>query len=380
MDNGAPTRNRNGPEIASVPGIAPKILLLSLTRIYGGGESYCVKLARLLLERYRLGTIVANSQLQRQLEELGIRTWSLDKVSNYNRMSRYKAVAQVFHRAIREFQPSVIHLNGQAATYCSLIPKVFGIPAVATRHTAFGTTPAYKRWLVSRSLNLASRVVCVSPAIKRELSAAVPEERLVVISNWVDQVAETFGTRESTQRQEPFRVLYVGRILRSKGCFDLIAALRRLSNVRLDVVGDGADLPRLKAESNGLPVAFHGFQSDCSLFYRQADLLVFPSHPPEGQGQVHIEAMSHGLPCLISNIEVNLDTAANGRAAELFQWGDVDDLAFRIDRLRNRPERLKELQRAGLERVASRYTQASVRTKYFDLFEEVILGRGACVE
>jgi len=377
----APASNRNGPEFGTVAGVAPKILLLSLTPIYGGGESYYAKLARLLLERYHLGAIVANSMLKRQLEELGIRTWSLDRVGNCNWMSRYKGVAQVFHRAIREFQPSVVHLNGQAETYCSLIPMAFGIPAVATRHTEFtDAIPAYKRWLVRRGLTFVSRVVCVSPVIKRELSAAVPEERLVVIPNWVDQVAETFGTRESTQRQEAFRILYVGRILRSKGCFDLIAALRRLSNIRLDVVGDGAALPRLKAESNGLAVAFHGFQCDCSPFYRQADLLVFPSHPPEGMGQVLIEAMSHGLPCLASNIEVNMETAVSGTAAELFQWGNVDDLAFHIDRLRNSPERLKELQRAGLERVASRYTQESVRSKYFDLFDEVIAERRACVE
>ena len=52
-----------------------------------------------------------------------------------------------------------------------------------------------------------------------------------------DQVAAT--------PQRPLRLLFVGRVIRSKGARDLVAAMARLSgeDVVADVVGDGFDLP-----------------------------------------------------------------------------------------------------------------------------------------
>ncbi len=100
------------------------------------------------------------------------------------------------------------------------------------------------------------------------------------------------------------RVLFVGRVVRSKGVRNAIRAFALLGDVeaRLDVIGRGADLEtcgRL-VESLGLQdrVTLHGFvaREQVEASYAAADVFLFPSYREPG-GIVVAEAMSYGLPC-----------------------------------------------------------------------------------
>jgi glycosyltransferase involved in cell wall biosynthesis len=102
------------------------------------------------------------------------------------------------------------------------------------------------------------------------------------------------------------RLLYVGRVVRTKGVRDAIRAMSRLRDlsVFLDIVGDGFD--RATCEALGVKVGvadrvhFHGWktQDDVKDFYQSADVFVFPSYREPG-GTVVFEAMSYGLPLVV---------------------------------------------------------------------------------
>jgi glycosyltransferase involved in cell wall biosynthesis len=109
---------------------------------------------------------------------------------------------------------------------------------------------------------------------------------------------------------EPLRLLFVGRIIRTKGILDGIRALALCPdtvNVRLDVVGAGDLLETCKAEVERLgitdKVAFHGRLSRDEVFehYRRSHVFLFPSFR-EPSGNVVFEAMSQGLPVITSSI------------------------------------------------------------------------------
>jgi glycosyltransferase involved in cell wall biosynthesis len=352
-------------------GVRARILLFSVTPFYGGGEAYYAKLARLLLERYELAAIVANQQLYEQFLLLNIPTQKISDVVGGGAVYRYSEAVSCLARTIRAFRPNCIHLNGQAECYLAIVPAVFGIPTVSTRHTPFDEkVAAYKRLAVAQNLRMVKMTVCVSSLLKEQLAARVDEQRLVTIPNWLDPLPKVLPLN-LPHAGETFRLLYIGRIVRDKGIFELLAAMRDGINVSLDVVGEGADLAEARTLARDLPVTFHGFQANCSPFYRCSHLLIFPSHW-EGQGFVPIEAMAHGLPCLLSNIPVNQETADRGRAAELFQWGDVDDLTGKIRALQNDPQRLSALSKYGVERVHLHYTKERALDQYFRVFNDVI--------
>jgi glycosyltransferase involved in cell wall biosynthesis len=104
------------------------------------------------------------------------------------------------------------------------------------------------------------------------------------------------------------RLLYVGRLVRTKGVRDAIRAMAHLRDlpVVFDVVGDGFDraaCQTLAAEAGVADrVLFHGWQSRDQVngFYRAADMFVFPSYREAG-GNVVFEAMGYNLPLVVSD-------------------------------------------------------------------------------
>lgn len=106
------------------------------------------------------------------------------------------------------------------------------------------------------------------------------------------------------------RLLYVGRIVRTKGLRDIIRAmgmLRDLPYVSLDVAGKGDDYMRCLQETERLNlqnnVHFHGQlnRSGVERLYGSADVFVFPSFR-EPSGNVVFEAMRHGLPVVTTDV------------------------------------------------------------------------------
>ncbi len=105
------------------------------------------------------------------------------------------------------------------------------------------------------------------------------------------------------------KLLYVGRITRSKGCRDLVRALpmirKAVPGVHLDLFGDGPDRSQCEREAEQLGITasltFHGRQPHDTVqrHYRQADLFVFPSFR-EPSGNVVFEAMQAGLPMVVA--------------------------------------------------------------------------------
>jgi glycosyltransferase involved in cell wall biosynthesis len=105
---------------------------------------------------------------------------------------------------------------------------------------------------------------------------------------------------------EPLRLLFVGRVIRTKGVRDLVAAMSHLRDVPvvLDVVGDGFDAGACRELAGSLGVTdrvrFHGWASREAVqdFYRQAHVFAFPSYREPG-GNVVFEAMGRHLPLIV---------------------------------------------------------------------------------
>jgi glycosyltransferase involved in cell wall biosynthesis len=105
------------------------------------------------------------------------------------------------------------------------------------------------------------------------------------------------------------RLLYVGRLVRTKGARDAIRAMGLLPElpVVLDIVGDGFDRGACEALVGELGlserVTFRGWlpREEISGCYRASDIFVFPSYREPG-GNVTFEAMGYGLPVIVSDI------------------------------------------------------------------------------
>jgi glycosyltransferase involved in cell wall biosynthesis len=159
----------------------------------------------------------------------------------------------------------------------------------------------------------------------------VPRESIFVAPNAVDnaffsQEASAVRSRAAEMRRQfalPERYfLYVGRLVLSKGVFDLLEAYSRLApelrtKAELLFVGDGVEQPELEARAASIhpgAVRFAGFahRERLAVYYALAEALVFPTHT-DPWGLVVNEAMACGIPIVA--------TDAAGCVADLVQDG-----------------------------------------------------------
>jgi glycosyltransferase involved in cell wall biosynthesis len=147
----------------------------------------------------------------------------------------------------------------------------------------------------------------------------VPEASIFVAPNAVDvdrfSRAAAAARVDVTVRQHlglPGRyLLFVGRLVVSKGVFDLLEAYAKLPEetrrwVGLVFVGDGEEQELLKQRAREIDpgqVAFYGFmqRDELPAFYGFADALVFPTHS-DPWGLVVNEAEACGLPVIATDV------------------------------------------------------------------------------
>lgn len=370
-------KTRSFPTLPVAP--RPPLLLVSLSTLFGGAETYYVKLAAMLQERYCLRAVVCDDRLASELESVGVAVVNVSRESIGYR--RYTATAKAIWSMRGAGGFRLAHLNGQSEAYLAPLLRVMGYRVVCTRHTPFtdkfleegSRIPVFlKRWVILCCLFLSDRVICVSHLLQEQLSAATSIDKIVVIPTWVPD--RFLKLRAIPSFCPLFRLLFVGRVVTNKGIFDVIEAVKQLQDVRLDVVGVGDQLDDAKKAASGLEIVFHGFQQDCVPFYEACDLLVFPAHEGfEGLPQVPLEAMAMGVPCLASNISSMREIVGDKRsAAMLHAEGNLTDLARKIALLQKSPTLRDELGKAGTLCVAEGFTENVVRGQYFAFFDDAV--------
>ncbi len=158
-------------------------------------------------------------------------------------------------------------------------------------------------WL-RRTYAEAGCVVGIAPYVE-QLLASIPLRCFVVMSD--TGIAQLPDPVDRDNRTPPVRLLFVGRLVRTKGVRDAIRAMAMLKDrpVVLDILGEGIDRSACSELISELGlqdrVILHGRvpRTRVDEFYRDADIFLFPSYREPG-GLVVAEAMSYGLPAIVS--------------------------------------------------------------------------------
>lgn len=123
----------------------------------------------------------------------------------------------------------------------------------------------------------------------------------------------------------PLRLLMLGRISRIKGQDELVEAVASLpqairENIELRIVGSAFEdagreealAARIREAGLSERVSMQPFVADPSELYRWADVVAMPSQMPESLGRVAIEAMSYGVPALVTGLGGLGEVVADG--------------------------------------------------------------------
>ena len=340
----------------------------------GGVESYLEGLASILKDDADLYALCALQELASRFETQGVKVTRLPMFSRL-RIFRFLVALVALPCIILRHSIDAVQLNGFFEAVLLVPAYILRCETIYTRHGPFETDlyvwhkQPFKyapRWLSRWLSGLATQLVCVSESVGAILRPEFGESRVAVIPNWVAEQPK-FEPRVQDHTRK-LNLLYVGRLERYKGLYLLLEAVRGVS-VSLTVVGDGSYRAQLEKLATGVDVTFVGFQRDTAPYYRAADIFVMPSLGPEGLPMVALESMSHGLPCLFSDLAVHREITGNGHAAMLFRAGDVSDLREKLLQLIEVEALRQHYAAAAYRNVKSNYHVDSARRAYMRLFE-----------
>lgn len=173
--------------------------------------------------------------------------------------------------------------------------------------------------------------------------------------------------------------LFVGRIARDKGVFDLIHAYRALGERRRDValVVVGPDEEGLQSclieAAGGTAAAIHwiGASFEPETYMAGVDLLILPSYR-EGFGLVVIEAAACEIPALAYRIDGIVDAVVDGETGCLVDPENKDQLAAMMETLADRADLRKRLGRRARQRVLDKFSDAAVTSAWLAFYDQAL--------
>ncbi len=235
---------------------------------------------------------------------------------------------------------------------------------ISTRRPDAGRAPLKSaellRWLeYEGQLYHRAAHVCVRAGLVRHsllTDYGMPDERVTVVGGGVN-----FASLPSPVKREPAAVptvLFIGQDFYRKGG-DLVLrafaqARARIPDAQLLLVTGEAIPPDLPLE--GVHVLPPTWQRDVITdLYRQADVFVLPSRL-ETWGDVLLEAMAFGLPCIGVRGQAMEEIICHGETGWLVFPEQADDLGDALTQLLSQPGLSRQMGEAARLHVASEFT------------------------
>lgn len=287
---------------------------------------------------------------------------------------------------LRVFQATGV-LPAIAAQQLYRIPFVttYGYPyAIVARESGL---PAWKVALYALLERLAFRfangVIVTTEHLREYVGQWVPAERVHVVPNGVD--TEVFcPAPQKTSTGNRNTVMFVGRLERDKDLPILLTAGSLLGGkgqpVTLRLVGAGSLREALEHQARdfGLDAHFLGTIRHHQLpdLLQHADVFVLPS-PREGHPKALIEAMSCGLPCVVSDCDGNRSLVKDGENGLLFPVGDAQTLANKMRRVLDNPVLARRLGERARQTIVAQFDIRTLLEREVSILRELAESREA---
>jgi len=368
----------------------------------GGAERQALKLAGKLQETGVSVTVATGlwdwGQPRREIiQGIPVRrhfaAWGMFDIKGLRKFSQYFYLLSLFlylvwHRKEYDvihchsamFEASIAVLAGQWLKKPALVRSMASGPWGDLKKVREDRSILGTGWML-RTIRKADAVVALNQQVSAEMiEMGVAKEKIFHIPNGV----ENFCHNRHDALGDPVVIAFAGRLHPQKGVATLLRAFKLVVQEephlhwRLKLAGTGPLERSLKALADelaiGQQVSFLGQIPDVNVILDQSDIFVLPSLS-EGMSNALLEAMAHGLPCIVTDIAGNNDMIRHLENGLLVQPGDENALAAAIALLAANQELRKRLGQKATRTVEEKYSLDSAANQYMALYANLIQSR-----
>ena len=308
-----------------------RILIIIPTLRSGGAEKVVASLSRAFISKGHNVMVVTFSKGRvdypvDQIRELAVEahpSFIMKIINVIRRTAKLKKVK-------REFSPdiSLSFLFGSNLT--NLFSRIKGDVVVCSVRSSAERDVRFLTRLINRFVYMFSDfIVVVSDGIRLELikQYGTHINKIEIIYNFVDFHKNTVPKIKKTTSID---LITVGRLEEVKGHWHLFHAVNQLKTIypmiKLKILGEGNLFSLLNHEIKELGlvdnVVLLGFQKDTRRYLNAADIFCFSSRN-EGMPNALLEAMSHGLPIISTDIPHGPKVILNPPGIDLYENDEI---------------------------------------------------------
>ncbi|MBV5326815.1 MAG: glycosyltransferase [Chlorobium sp.] len=302
---------------------------------------------------------------------------------NY-RKERIRAVLRNYNKKLKVKAPSVFNflqqfkrsLKSTRATKQQLTVKSIAASAKFTEPQLAEDLTVRLKYCTTALNSYSDKTICVSTDVKRTLmNYGVDGRRLLV-----QHIGSIIAEKQLANKQylhTPIVVGNIGGVNHYKGIHILVEAIAKVKNTNFIVRIFGKyeeDFVRsLMGKFSNLEIEFTGRYKpeDLPAILKQIDVMVLPSICNDTAPQTIFESFSGGVPIIASNIGGFPDFVQHDHNGLLFEAGNSDDLAEKIDFVLTDPERLIKYQ----QNIPKLKTITENAQELIRLYNELLMAR-----
>jgi glycosyltransferase involved in cell wall biosynthesis len=295
-------------------------------------------------------------------------------------------------RAIKGFQPDLIHSNGLKSHLLVAAAKPRSVKLLWHLHDFYSHRPKIQNWL-RRAAKRSSGGLAISESVSQDTAKILPGWPLHLVENAVDPEVFSPGATDTVRLDAQaglsndysgLRIGMIATYANWKGQDVFLKAIAKTPDIRGYVIGGpiyhttgsqwSVDELRSLAKSLRIDdrIGFVPFQSDPTWIYRSLDVVAHTSTRPEPFGLTIIEGMACGRAVIVSDAGGAHDLFRDGHDALGHIPGDVASLASAMRRLVADHNLREQLGHHARQTAVERYSLARFGCELIRAFESTM--------
>lgn len=241
-------------------------------------------------------------------------------------------------------------------------------------HVVANIADWYNLSYVNEYYNLIDGYITLSPQMQDVINSASSKEKAKYIPHGVTTSNKSIELSSKAQKRT---LVFLGRLVESKGCLELISIENELIKNQIEVqwkiIGSGPLETEVKEIwKNKKNIEFLKPKNNKEVFecLRGCDILVLPS-VFEGYGIAILEAMSIGIIPAVYKLPLGITNVLEDSNSITSNSFNVHDLTDKIIQTLSKPDHLLHLKINAKKFVESEYDVKITSNKYFEFFEMI---------
>jgi L-malate glycosyltransferase len=309
-----------------------------------------------------------------------------------HRVSIYLALFEI-SLLITKIKPDIVHAHylSHFGILAGLFSRLTGFKPIIL--SAWGSdilidAKGFKKFLIKQALKTADCIHCDGSRIKQILLEwGVSKEKLIMISFGIDTCLFS-PTKKNDIVRKNLGIMDNPVVISTRSLnplYDVETFIKAIPTVRnyfpntkYLVIGQGSEEKKLRKLVVSLGIGeftkFVGFIPNYKIpdLLSSSDIYVSTSTSDSGLASSTAEAMSCGLPVLISDSGDNSEWVQQGKNGFIFPPGDSDALASKIIFLLSDPRLRKDIGIAGRQTILNKFNWKKEMTKVDTIYTELI--------